>query len=125
MMRLNSHLLSTLMLLAALGAYGCQKPPIGGPDMEEIQAMQPDRSVPGHEMIPDPLDSLKLTKAQGLALADSVVAYGARVAWEAEEFEAWFIKNRSLPALDTMSDSTAAVMLERLEAADAVRDEDK
>jgi len=50
-------------MLAALGACGCQKPPIGGPNMEEIQAMRPDRSVPGHEMIPDPLDTLKLTKA--------------------------------------------------------------
>jgi len=108
-------LLSVSMLV--LAALACQRSntAIGGPSLEEIQVMQLDRSVPGHETIPDAFDALKLTKAQSLALVDSVATYGAQVTLEAEEFEVWYIKNRVLPALDTMSDSIATVMLARLE----------
>ncbi|MBA7672725.1 hypothetical protein ES703_80912 [subsurface metagenome] len=62
MRRLSSSLLSTGMIL--LAALFCQQPEsIGGPSLEEIQALRLDRSVSGHETIPDPFDTLKLSRA--------------------------------------------------------------
>jgi len=96
-----------VLILAVLGlCLGCKpepEPATGGPEitLEAFRALRVDRKQPEHETIPDPLDSIKLTRKQVEDMADSARMRAARLANEAEELEVWLLR-KAIRKMDSL-----------------------